>query len=303
MILLYHLVFPDSTPKDAWNAGLILRLSDFKRQCLWIKKRYQFVSLSEYLDGLGQDQNYARAHFSLTFDDGYSRVFDLISPFLLEQQIPVTFFSTTSHLEDGELLWFVYFNALCSEKVYQKIEFENASYPLTSYKSSIIAWQKLVDSARISAHPIEFAREFAKKYPLPADVIKKYQGITETQMALIGKSVLFELGGHTHSHPYLDQISKSEQFQQMRTNRQILEQTSNKKVRFFAYTGGIYNMASVEAAKNTGFEAAFAIKPRNLSSDWLYEIPRVDIYSASLVKFKIKALGFEKAARFIIRKG
>lgn len=29
MILLYHLVFPDSTPKDAWNAGLVLRLADF----------------------------------------------------------------------------------------------------------------------------------------------------------------------------------------------------------------------------------------------------------------------------------
>lgn len=303
MILLYHLIFPDSTPKDAWNAGLILRLSDFKRQCLWLKKRFQVVSLSDYLGGLRQDQNYARAHFSLTFDDGYSQVFDLISPFLLAQQIPATFFSTTSHLEDGELLWFVYFNALCSEKVYSSIKIDDISYPLTSFKASMAAWQKLIGLARSSSRPIEFAREFSKEYPLPKEVLKKYQGITKAQMAQIGKSNLFELGGHTHSHPYLDQISKSAQLEQMQKNKNSLEHTSQKKVRLFAYTGGIYNMDSIAAAKEADFEAAFAIKSYHLGSECHFELPRVDIYSSSMLKFKIKAFGYEKIVRHLLLKG
>jgi len=303
MILLYHLVFPDSTPKDTWNAGLVLRFADFKRQLLWLKRHFQIVSLDDYLNGLSQDPKFARKHFALTFDDGYQQVFDLVSSFLLEEKIPATFFVTTSHLENGELLWFVYFNALCSEKVHRSIEINGQAFSLTSAKSSLVAWQKLIDLARSSNHPIEFARQFAVKYPLPEEVVLKYMGISAEQIGLMGRTELFEVGSHTHSHPYLDQISKKDQVEQILTNKRILEQISNTPVSFFAYTGGVYNFESISAVKEVGFNAAFAIKPRKLGSDPHFEFPRTDIYSPSLFKFKIKALGLETSARLLLSLG
>jgi len=303
MILLYHLVFPDATPKDAWNAGLVLRFTDFKRQLLWLKRHFQFVSLDDYLDGLAQDPKFIRTHFSLTFDDGYRQVFDLISPFLIEENIPATFFVTTSQLEDGHMLWFAYFNALCSEKVYESIEIDGKTYPLTGSKLRLTAWQKLVDLARQSRNPTVFARFFVGKYPLPDDVAKKYEGISHAQIVSIGKSDLFEVGGHTHSHPYLDQLPVEEQLSQIQRNKMTLQQISGKSVSYFAYTGGIYNTGSISAVKDADCKAAFAITPRNLGPDWRFELPRVDIYSPSLFKFKIKALGIEKIVRRLLRKG
>lgn len=290
MILLYHLVFPDSTPKDAWNAGLVLRLKDFKRQCLWVKRNFCFVSLKDYLEGVQQDPKFSRTHFALTFDDGYAQVFDLVSPFLLSENISATFFVATSHLEDNELLWFVYFNALCSEKIYPSLEIEGQTYLLTTDRSSLVAWQKLIALARQSEKPIAFACQFAKKYPLPKAVYQKYLGFSKDQIAFIGQNKILGLGAHTHTHPYLDQLSLEDQFSQIQHNKELLEAISGESVPFFAYTGGIYNADSIAVVKQLGFKAAFVITPRNLGTDWHFEVPRIDIYSKSLVKFLAKTL-------------
>ena len=94
MILLYHLIFPDSTPKDAWNAGLILRLSAFKRQMMWLKQHGEILPLDEYLIGYREDPGNLKGKYALTFDDGYQEVFDLVAPFLIAENIPATFLQT-----------------------------------------------------------------------------------------------------------------------------------------------------------------------------------------------------------------
>ena len=99
MILLYHLVFPDATPSDTWNAGKVLRLSGFKKQVSWLKKYYHIISVNEYLS----NQTESRNKIALTFDDGYHQTIDLVVPFLQDQGIPATFFLNTSNLDDDKL--------------------------------------------------------------------------------------------------------------------------------------------------------------------------------------------------------
>jgi len=301
MILLYHLVFPDSTPNDTWNAGLVLRVQDFKRQLTWLKKRYKIFSLEQYMEFYIQDQEHPKGAYALTFDDGYQQVFDLVKPFLLEAQIPATFFSTTSHLEDGRLLWFVYFNALCSERVYPNITIGTEKFDLTTHHSSLVAWRKLIRLARESGDPIAFAHDFALQYPLPEAVCAKYAGLSADQIREIGHQPLLTLGGHTHQHPYLDLISKETQSKEILINKNKLEEISGQPVTYFAYTGGIYDADTVAVVMQAGFEAAFAIKPGCIGQDPRFEMPRVDIYAPSILKFKVKVYGFETLARKILR--
>jgi peptidoglycan/xylan/chitin deacetylase (PgdA/CDA1 family) len=126
---------------------------------------------------------------------------------------------------------------------------------------------------------------------LPEAVLRKYAGLTLEQLASFGKTDLLTLGGHTHSHPYLDQLSEPEQEEQMRINKTILEQASGKPVHYFAYTGGVYNADSIQAVKRVGFQAALAVRPLRLGADPLLELPRTGIYSPSMTKFIPKALG------------
>lgn len=303
MILLYHLVFPDSTPKDAWNAGLVLRLADFKRQILWLKSCFEFFSLEGYLTSSTERTLKAKKKLALTFDDGYRAVFDLVSPFLEEEQIPATFFACTSHLQDGELYWFVYFNALCSEKVYPSILINGQKYSLTTKSTGLQAWRSLISQARQSGDSITFSKEFSKKYPLPDDVVNKYIGLNRDQIISIGKSGLFDVGGHTHRHPYLDLLPEEAQLSEMLINKNILHDLTGQSVDYFSYTGGEYNLQSISAVKTAGYKAAFAIQPKGLSNESAYEIRRVDIYSPSLLKLKLKLMAAGRTLNNFRKKG
>lgn len=291
MILLYHLVFPDSTPPGTYNAGNVLRLSDFMRHMLWLKKHFDIIPVHEYLQLRQKSPSNLHNKIALTFDDGYRSTLEMILPFLEEQQIPATFFLTTAHLIKEELLWFVYFNALCFEDAYPELIIQNQLHPLSSKNSRLLAWRKLINLARQSGDAIAFSTQFAQSYPLPGHIIHKYQGLTEDQIAALGKSELFEIGGHTHNHPYLDQIPGRAQLVEMMQNKGILEGISGKPVRYFAYTGGVYNEESIDVVKKVGFEAAFALSPKNISPNPLFELPRIDIYSPSLLKLIVKVSG------------
>ena len=303
MILLYHLVFPDETPKGIWNAGLVLRMSQFKRQILWLNQRYQILRLDDYVALYRQDLQLVRGKLAITFDDGYRSVMELVAPFFESQQIPATFFCSTRHFERQDLLWFVYLNALCSERSYEKITLNGLDYRLDKRKPALETWQLLIKKARESGDPIAFAGDLAQKFPLPPQVMRKYEGVTEEQLLMIGKSEVLSLGGHTHNHPYLDQLPLDAQIQEMAVNKQLLEEVSQTKVSHFAYTGGVYNHNSLMAVSRVGYSAAFAVRTKNLGEDRILEIPRSDIYSPSLIKLKLRSSGLREKVRNLLWRG
>ena len=294
MILLYHLIFPDDTPADAWNAGKIIRLTEFKKQISFISKLYKICTVEEHIQLTHKMQNRSIA---ITFDDGYRRTFDLVGPYLTTERIPATFFTTTSHLENGQLLWFVYFNALCFEKAYPEIRIDGSIFPLSDEKSCFEAWRILTNLARASGSAIEFARKYANEYPLPESINQKYLGLTEEQISQIGKSNHLSLGGHTVSHPYLDQLSYSQQLVEIQNNKITLEEISRKGIRMFAYTGGIYNRDTMEVVQKAGFKSAFTINPLNLGTNRFFELPRTDIYYSSILLLALKILGVNRITR------
>ncbi len=296
MILLYHLIFPDDTPARSWNAGNIIRLSAFQRQLRWLKKRFSFINLQDYIALYQKDPGLTRDKLALTFDDGYKNTYALVAPVLVEESIPATFFVNTCNLDYG-LLWFVYFNALCFEGAYPGVEINGDFFPLDTKRNCMRAWRTLIQSARSSPDARVFEEEFAGKYPLPAQIQEKYAGLQLEQIAEIRASSLFSLAGHTHSHPYLDQLGQAEQLEEMTLNKQILEELSEKPVRYFAYPGGVYNLESIATARQAGFSAAFAVMPKSLSSDPLFEVPRTDIYSPALWKLQLKVLGLVDIVR------
>lgn len=50
--------------------------------------------------------------------------------------------------------------------------------------------------------------------------------------------------------------------------------------------------------RDSGYEAAFATRPRNVGSEQ-FEIGRVGIYSPSMLKLKLKAAGFVELAQSV----
>jgi peptidoglycan/xylan/chitin deacetylase (PgdA/CDA1 family) len=90
-ILFYHRV-ADTHP-NAWTIGV----DRFKSQMNWVREKFDFVPLSEAHRQIASGEN-ERPLACLTFDDGYADNCDHAIPWLLEEQIPFTYFVATQHV-------------------------------------------------------------------------------------------------------------------------------------------------------------------------------------------------------------
>lgn len=84
-VLFYHRV-ADNHPND-WT----ISNRDFQRQMRWLKQNVDVVSLEQIQSRMRSGQN-DRIAAAITFDDGYAENCDQAIPFLLEHEIPATYF-------------------------------------------------------------------------------------------------------------------------------------------------------------------------------------------------------------------
>ncbi len=96
MAVAYHRIADDAA--NSWTTSRDV----FRRGVLWLKKHFDLVSLDEAQQRIRSQRN-DRPAVSITFDDGYAINCDWALPFLLEQNIPFTYFVTTASVLDGDL--------------------------------------------------------------------------------------------------------------------------------------------------------------------------------------------------------
>lgn len=297
MILLYHSIVPDDSPPERWMAGRALTRTAFERQIVWLSDHYPIVSLTDYIDSLKQPKYAKHKIIAITFDDGFDITFQCAFPILFERKIPAAIFISTGHIEKGELLWFSYLKALCFDCKYTVVEVDHHTYSLQTQKLREHARGQLRLLAKTSGSPSNFCRNLSQRYPLDLNMKPCYAGMTHKQIKIASESGILELGAHTMTHPFLSQLSRHEQEEEILGSRNILSELTNKEILYFAYPGGEYNHDTLELMKSAGFKAAFAVIPQKTGLESMFEIGRIGIYSESLVKLQLKTMGVADLAR------
>ncbi len=94
MVLAYHRVADDRATD--WTQSN----RSFEKQMRWLKRHFEMVSLAEAQRRIRAGHN-SRPTVSVTFDDGYAANCDFAIPFLLAENIPCTYFVTSSVVIDG----------------------------------------------------------------------------------------------------------------------------------------------------------------------------------------------------------
>ena len=92
--LTYHRV-ADEHP-NPWT----ISWERFLAQMEWLQERFDLVSLVEAQRRIEKDTN-SRPTACITFDDGYAENFEKAIPWLIEHNIPVTYFVTSENLISG----------------------------------------------------------------------------------------------------------------------------------------------------------------------------------------------------------
>jgi peptidoglycan/xylan/chitin deacetylase (PgdA/CDA1 family) len=99
----------------------------------------------------------------------------------------------------------------------------------------------------------------------------------------------FEIGSHTVSHPHLPTLSDDELRRELRDSREQIANQVGRPCRFVAYPFGEYDRRVRVAVEAAGYEAAFALHPREGSSGDRFAVPRVDVYRKdNAVRFALK---------------
>jgi peptidoglycan/xylan/chitin deacetylase (PgdA/CDA1 family) len=87
-----------------------------------------------------------------------------------------------------------------------------------------------------------------------------WQQLTEVEQAGI------ECGGHTHTHPQLDTLSKAAAQHEITHCKEMLEQHLGHEIKSFAYPFGYYTAQVRQQVAETGYSSACAVK-HTMSSD------------------------------------
>jgi peptidoglycan/xylan/chitin deacetylase (PgdA/CDA1 family) len=86
-----------------------------------------------------------------------------------------------------------------------------------------------------------------------------------------------EVGSHTVSHAHLTRMSDADLKRELRTSRSRCEDELARPCRFLAYPYGEHDARVQAAAREAGYEAAFALR-RGAAHGNPFAIPRVDVY-------------------------
>jgi peptidoglycan/xylan/chitin deacetylase (PgdA/CDA1 family) len=94
VVLYYHRVADDAA--NEWTVTNKM----FRRQMLWLKGRFDMISLDEAQKRIRSGRN-ERPAVSVTFDDGYAENCQQAIPLLIQEKIPCTYFVSNRQIFDG----------------------------------------------------------------------------------------------------------------------------------------------------------------------------------------------------------
>jgi len=132
----------------------------------------------------------------------------------------------------------------------------------------------------------------AKKNPKhnKGDLAKKSK-LSDDQVEEMVASGIFELGGHTYSHPFLPNLSVEDKEHEMISSKSFLETKFNTNISSFAYPFGIYSSADVDIIKASNFISAVTTNEGAASSDSIYELKRIKASGKdNFLTFKLRVL-------------
>jgi peptidoglycan/xylan/chitin deacetylase (PgdA/CDA1 family) len=279
-ILLYHRIADEKF--DPFN--LAVSPEEFYRQLSKLRRKTVFP-LTEFAR-LHTQRKLPRDAVAITFDDGYACNTLVAAPMLRSFGYPATFFVVADAIKRDEEFWWdqleVIVHApdfnwhaavrlLCNRlgNGLSNIVPED-SRPLTNY----LALWKLVHGLSTDGRRL-FIDELRQDMDLKDAPRPSHRPMTKPELRALGTNTLFEIGGHTATHPSLPTLAPAEQEREIVFGSRVLEAATGKPVRTFSYPFGDWDETTRDTVVAAGFECAVAGQHRKVrSNDDQFSLPR-----------------------------
>jgi peptidoglycan/xylan/chitin deacetylase (PgdA/CDA1 family) len=229
--------------------------SRLRDQLALLRDRYAILPLRELVTRWHAGSS-TRGCVAITFDDAYSGVLVHALPILRALDIPATVFVASDHATLGASYW------------WDDVERSRVA-------SGNRDWTEVVDAVgltgvdRSDANTSDRIRNrvlarFAGRWPgaLKAGEESIWRSLTLGELETLAADERIEFGVHTLSHPALPLLPYEEQVAEMRNNLSLLRKVLPRVLPVVAYPYGLYDEATVRAAREAGMTAGVTMEGR-----------------------------------------
>jgi peptidoglycan/xylan/chitin deacetylase (PgdA/CDA1 family) len=258
-ILNYHQVLEHKDVLRPWEPDS----EKFNWQMALLRKHFRPMSLSQGMDLLESGKLPSRS-VAVTFDDGYLNNLTVALPILQKYKIPATVFIATAFSE-GKNMW----NDRILDLFAQHNEVMDLSVAALGHDDVSVPAKKLA-IAQKTVLALKYFEPSVRDEKVDL-LIKSNSGYVEARKMMNASEIKtisdagLEIGAHTHNHPILNTLTVDEQYQEIKKNRELLSQWTNKPVAGFAYPNGKVGVdlstETVNVVKTLGFEYAVSTEP------------------------------------------
>lgn len=221
---------------------------------------FDFISLDELPVILSSVQKLEDPFIAFTIDDGYLDNFTYALPIFERHQVPFAIFVATDFIDQKTILWWDVLEDLVLHN--DIIQFNRQSYPCHTFQEK---WDtfRIIREDILKFDQSQLIETLQKAFP---DYhIDWYKPIREKamnwdQIKELSQHPLCTIGGHTVSHPALNQLSDDNFRQEVRVGIEKLGSVTGKKINHFAYPYGSPNeigKREYHLIKEFNFKTAF----------------------------------------------
>lgn len=204
-------------------------------------KGFDFISLDELPVILSSVQKPENPFIVFTIDDGYLDNFTYALPIFERHKVPFAIFVATDFIDQKAILWWDVLEELVLHN--NTINYNKQSFPCHTFQEKWDTFRiiredilKFDQSQLIEALQKAFSDYHIDWYKPICE-----KAMTWDQIKELSQHPLCTIGGHTVSHPALNQLSDDNFRQEVRVGIEKLESIICKKIHHFAYPYGSPN--------------------------------------------------------------
>lgn len=298
-VLLYHRVTTLSSDPQL----LSVTPENFDLQLSWLKKNHAVLSIDEFLFHLERKIKFPSKSVVLTFDDGYADNYYEALQVLEKYNYQALFYIATATINTtAEFWWDAVERIMLDNKNapnQKNITIEQVTFELEkadarqrfSYYTQMLPLLRNMNALKRNKYIEQLSLIYDSLTPRVS-----HRAMTNDELLKHAHSNCVVIGAHTHNHPSLGALTYQEQWDEIKTSKQILERLLNREVLHFSFPFGTrldYNSDTLTICRDLGFKMTAANYPYivHCNTDKM-QFPRFLVRNWDAEQFKNALAGF-----------
>jgi peptidoglycan/xylan/chitin deacetylase (PgdA/CDA1 family) len=214
-------------------------IPEFTADVEFLLKHFEPISLLDIVDVLEGIRTVRRPCFHLTFDDGFTEMYDVVVPILERAGVSATFFLNTAFLDGGGLAHHNGISILLDRLESPRAKLSDAA--VRSIESVLLEAQVKGSTLRERLLSLRYGQStivyrIAEILDVDiADYIRERQPYLTSEQIRTLLDRGFTIGGHSYDHPLYSDLSLDQQLAQTQKSMDFLRRRFNVSPKAFAF--------------------------------------------------------------------